>query len=30
VPFPSYSDEVLVPLLEVQTGALAPKTAPTH
>src|ERR1700735_1547691 len=28
VPFPSYCDEVLVPLLETQTGALAPKTSP--
>src|SRR6266576_2090297 len=28
VPFPSYSDEVLVPLLEIQTGALALKTSP--
>ena len=28
VPFPSYSDEVLVWLLATQTGALAAKTSP--
>src|SRR6266404_73521 len=28
VPFPSYSDEVFLPLLEIQTGALALKTSP--
>src|ERR1700724_2788499 len=28
VPFPSYNDEVLVPLLAIQTGALAAKTSP--
>src|ERR1700756_745936 len=28
VPLPSYSDEVLVPWLAIQTGALAAKTSP--
>src|SRR5689334_14787085 len=28
VPFPSYSDELLVPLFAIQTGSLAAKTSP--